>query len=365
MTDFDTIEQRLRATFQAVAEQPIVPVGVDDEPWHNDVATAPTHRRPRVLLGAVAGVVVIALVALGVAYGPRSATNTTSPPPSSPYAHVMHAVFAPVSPTSHAELDLAAATMTVRLRSLGDHHDTVTVRGRSIDVSGPSISQSQLLSVAAPGAFSVRPVLCGAPAYLPIQPNIGGKDTGGALPACDAPYALSASNLDVNTNTGVTNPIPADPSFARVPSTPAQSDEPAAAVLLPADPSTGAQEYPRFVLGAAQLGGSDIASASAESLEPGVGNQWSVVITLKPSAATAWDAMAQANFHQFVAFDLDGQVLAAPLIQPTQTSFSSFRGQIEMAYYSAAEAKSLAAVLGSGPLAPALNLESVSRAAVL
>lgn len=86
---------------------------------------------------------------------------------------------------------------------------------------------------------------------------------------------------------------------------------------------------------------------------------------LTPSGAPAWDTVAETNFHQFVAFDLDGQVLEAPIIQPAETSFSSFQGEIEMASFSETEARSLAAVLGHGMLATALTLESVSRAAVL
>jgi preprotein translocase subunit SecD len=86
---------------------------------------------------------------------------------------------------------------------------------------------------------------------------------------------------------------------------------------------------------------------------------------LTPSGAPAWDTVAQTNFHQLVAFDLDGQVLEAPIIQPAATTFTSFQGEIDMASFSETEARLLAAVLGHGELATALHLESVSRAAVL
>ena len=53
--------------------------------------------------------------------------------------------------------------------------------------------------------------------------------------------------------------------------------------------------------------------------------------------------MAQENFHQYVAIDLDGLVESAPLIQPNQASFTSFQGKGEISgSFTQATAKNLA-----------------------
>ena len=40
--------------------------------------------------------------------------------------------------------------------------------------------------------------------------------------------------------------------------------------------------------------------------------------------------MAEENFHQLLAIELDGEVYSAPIIQPTQSTFSSFDGKGEI-----------------------------------
>jgi preprotein translocase subunit SecD len=148
-----------------------------------------------------------------------------------------------------------------------------------------------------------------------------------------------------------------DPVFASTPSTPARDDEPAHSVLLPADPLAGPQQYPRFVLGAAQLGNADIAGARAQR-DPSIG-QWTIDVTLTPTGTTDWNAMTLQNFHQFVALDLDGQVLWAPLIQPNQPTFAPFGNDTEISgNFTATSAKTLAAVLGNGPLPVPFTLQS-------
>jgi preprotein translocase subunit SecD len=128
-------------------------------------------------------------------------------------------------------------------------------------------------------------------------------------------------------------------------------------VLLPTDPKAGAQQYARFVLGKASLDASAIASASA--LFDNSIDAWAVTYTLTPSGSRAWDQVAEANFHQYVALDLDGLVMSAPLIQPNQSSFTSFDGRGEISgNFNAVSAKALAAVLASGPLVAPLRLQT-------
>ena len=76
MTEMQRIEQRLRRALAAVADQSpaAAPPGSGRE-GEDLFAPAAAHRRSRPLVGAVTVVVVIAAVALGLAYGPRSSTN--------------------------------------------------------------------------------------------------------------------------------------------------------------------------------------------------------------------------------------------------------------------------------------------------
>ncbi len=76
---------------------------------------------------------------------------------------------------------------------------------------------------------------------------------------------------------------------------------------------------------------------------------------------TVWNALAQLNFHQYVAMALDGGVLSAPLIEPQTATFVSFGNQMEISgAFSATEAKDLAAVLSSGPLPVGFTLQSLT-----
>jgi preprotein translocase subunit SecD len=69
-----------------------------------------------------------------------------------------------------------------------------------------------------------------------------------------------------------------------------------------------------------------------------------------------WDQVAQANFHQELAIELDGVVQSAPLIQPGQTSFTSFAGSGEISgSFTQASAKNLAIAMQFGSLPVRLN----------
>lgn len=362
MTDIDSIEQRLRRTFRAVAEQPVAPLG-DAEPWRN-TTTGPRRRRLHVMAGGLAVVAVIALVVVGVTYGPRSSrvTPTTQPGLGGAPGGSLRAVFAPTRPTSRAVLDQAAATMAARLHALGDTDARATVDGGSIDVASSKFTGEQMHLIGSKGSLSFRPVLCGAPAETtPTQPTTTGTTPQAASqPACETQYTTTASNLAVNTTTGQpANVIGPDPIFASYPSTPAHDDDPADSVLLPADPAAGAQQYPRFVLGPAQLSNPDMAHVQAQFDQPT--DSWVVDITLTSSGANRWNAVALANFHAYLAVDLDGAVLGAPLIEPNSFAFTSFGKRIEISgNFTPTEAKNIAAVLGSGALPVPFKLLSLT-----
>ena len=74
--------------------------------------------------------------------------------------------------------------------------------------------------------------------------------------------------------------------------------------------------------------------------------------TLAGAAGSAlWDKVAQENFHQLLGIELDGQVYSAPIIQPTQASFTSFDGKGEISgNLTQADAQNLAQAMNFGAL---------------
>jgi len=163
----------------------------------------------------------------------------------------------------------------------------------------------------------------------------------GPLPTCVVNSQLTAANLAVNTNTGqIANTPPQDIQFASFASTTPQSDAKTATVLLPGLSGQGTQ---RYVLGPAQVTGSQIKSANARLSPAG---QWTVNITFSSSGATAWDALAEQQFHAVIGVVVNGEVISAPIMQPNQTSFTSFDGQVQIAgEFTEKQAKGLAASL--------------------
>ena len=250
----------------------------------------------------------------------------------------------PPGPSRLLPLSADVQVISTRLRSLGDTTAAVVVDGDSIVVRGGGPLPAPASFFVKNGRFSIRPVLCGALAHTR---SVVARPTR-RLPPCGAQYETLASNLSVNESTGQpgTTILP-DPSFASYPSTTADdADQPSTTVLLPAG---GEQQYPRFVLGPAQMATSVIASAQAQFDR--VVNAWTVDATLTPSGAVQFDRAAGADFHQYMAFDMDGVVLSAPLIQPNQSVFTSFGGKMEITgNFTRSGARQLAALLESGPL---------------
>jgi SecD/SecF fusion protein len=81
------------------------------------------------------------------------------------------------------------------------------------------------------------------------------------------------------------------------------------------------------------------------------GRIWTVDLTLTPEGSVLWDQAASKSFHAMVGIDLDGTVISAPLIQPSNTTFVSFGGQLQMSgNFTATQAKGIAAVLDNGTM---------------
>jgi hypothetical protein len=211
----------------------------------------------------------------------------------------------------------AAVVLIVALFAIAPHHKTAP------GTASATTSQTGQGS----NSFLMRPVLCYAPAFK-LAAGTGAST--GPLPACSPSTQLSAANLQVTPNAGNANGftfngiIQPDPAFATYPSTSPAQDDPADTVLLPGGSLAGGSA--RYVLGPAQLTG-----AAVQSAAPKFSNgDWAVDVSLTDTGSEAWDAMAEQQFHQMVGVDLNGQILSAPIVQPTQSSFASFDGQLEI-----------------------------------
>ena len=176
----------------------------------------------------------------------------------------------------------------------------------------------------------------------------------GSLPsACSAArYSLLAPNLTVDESTGNSDEgsIAPDPALASYPSTSAAANDsnPDTAVLVAVD----AAAADRDLLGPVVLDHRAVASARADSQDA----QWLVDVTLTEAGASAWDAVAKQYFHEVLAFDVDGVAVSAPLMQPSQATFTSFDGKIQVSgNLTERTATQLAAILTSGPLTVALS----------
>jgi preprotein translocase subunit SecD len=79
----------------------------------------------------------------------------------------------------------------------------------------------------------------------------------------------------------------------------------------------------RYLLGTSALDATSVKRARA-TFQSGIG--WTVVLTLNPAGAQAFDALLLAQFHHQIAIVTDGVVVTAPVIEPASQAFSSFDG---------------------------------------
>lgn len=198
--------------------------------------------------------------------------------------------------------------------------------GASGGKTEPETSATALASATAHVYF--RPVLCTAPPYVAAGPNPPASGS----PACSASSVLSAENLSVepmgSSPSGFTSAnVAPDTGLASVRSTRPSADRASATVLLPAlGGSCYAKGY-RCVLGPAEMTGSSIASATAKHVQRGA---WFVDYATTARGSQLWDKVAEENFHEQLAVEVNGVVYSAPLMQPTQSSFTSFDGRGEI-----------------------------------
>ena len=309
-------------------------------------------RRQRSLVVSLAVVVVVAAGWLGAVLGAN-----WSPRLGLDLAGGFSVVYQPAHNISSGDLNETVNILTNRVNGLGVSGATVNTQGNRIVVSVPGVKNAQqvLNSIGETAQLYFRPALCGAPAFVGAGKK-GAQPASATLPTCSSTSALTQANLAVapNPNTAAgfsaNNPSP-DPALAAYPSTPHTGDNPKKTVLLPAKPGSGS--YTRYLLGPAQLTGRAVTKAVAQQTQAGA---WVVNMNLNGAGSTAWDSMAQQYFHQIIGIELDGVVQSAPITQPTQASFTSFAGQVQISGgFTQTQAQSLANDLTFGSLPVQLN----------
>ncbi len=261
---------------------------------------------------------------------------------------------------SQSDLNETVNILNLRVNSLGVSGAEVQTSGKNqISVSIPGVTNAQqvLDQIGQTARMYFRPVECYAyPQGVPKGSKAKVLPRGvGTIPACTSSSQLTAANLAVTPNSGPqgysSNNVPPDPQYQAYPST--SVDKPGYAtstVLLPGiNGACDGQAVVRCVLGPAQMTGHSIGSAQATQNQTG---QWVVDYTLAGAAGSAlWDKVAQENFHQLLGIELDGQVYSAPIIQPTQSAFTSFDGKGEISgNLTQSDAQNLAQAMNFGAL---------------
>ena len=259
-------------------------------------------------------------------------------------------VYKPAHKVSQSDLNQTVSILTNRVNGLGVSGATVGTQGGDILVQVPGVKNGHqiLKTIGETAQLYFRPALCGAPAFSGKSSKTA-KPSTAPLPSCTPSSQLTAANLGVRPTSGTTfheNTVPVDQALAAYPRTSPTKDAKGKTVLLPS--INGAGQYSRYLLGPSPLTGHAVASALAQQTQLG---RWVVNYTLTSKGSPAWDALAKANFHQIVAIELDGQVYSAPIIQPSQSTFSSFGGKGEISgHLTQAEAKQLALAMQFGSL---------------
>jgi preprotein translocase subunit SecD len=255
-------------------------------------------------------------------------------------------VYKPATHASLADLQEVTSVLNNRVNGLGVSGAQVNLQGREVVVSVPGVTNARqvLKTIGQTAQLLFRPVVCYATAPSAKAVAVA------KLPSCGSGYYTSPTNLGVtvapNSVNGYTGPnnIADDPAFTNIKSTSPAKDNKNDYVLLPLLGQTGI----RYVLGPAELTGKAIKSAIAQENQSGA---WVVNYTLTSAGSPEWDKVAQANFHGLLAIELDGVIQSAPLIQPTQATFTSFGGTGEISgSFTQTSAKNLALAMQFGSL---------------
>jgi preprotein translocase subunit SecD len=286
-------------------------------------------------------------------------------------------------PLSASQLAVTEQIIRSRVAGIGVSGATVATSGNPpqviVQVPGKHQEKHLLQQLVETAQLLFRPVECFANPFskpvhqkpvkgkpVPTPPVIGAFH----IPSCQQAYTLSPVSNPQNFKVTqvpsslagyqVSN-VPPDPTFDH-----AKSINSYTATLpgvknisviepgLPGQPAYPGIPGSRYVLFKSVMNGTAIGSASAQQTQTG---EWVVNCTLTGPGSVQWDRVSQTYFHSYMAVDLDGIVQSAPLIQPTQATWSSFQGQVSISgNFTQAQANALAVVLQYGSLPVPLQI---------
>ena len=317
---------------------------------HHTSSTSKFRRQRRKLLASILAVV---FISFGSFAGVVAAKWT--PRLGLDLAGGLSVVYQTEHHVSASDLAETVSILNNRVNGLGVSGAQVNTTGSNeITVAIPGLKDpaAVLSAIGQTARLNFRPVLCYAPPYSPTPSQSGSPAEPGPLPdSCPAPYQLVTSNLSgtPTSENGVGYKIGADPALAAYPSS--TSDSPKAVVLQKG--TVGSAFKGRYLEGPAELSGTAVKTASAQLSPTG---EWVVNITLTGPGSNGWDSMTTRYFHEIIGIELDGVVQSAPITQPTQGTWSSFGGQVEISgNFTQQSAQSLAVALQYGSLPVALK----------
>ena len=254
---------------------------------------------------------------------------------------------------SAAQLMADQSVMTARLHAVGFMNADVKVsNGGLVVTNGPKGLASPTSFLTSSPELLIRSVICYA-----------GRQSG-PVSTSPLPTTCSSPRYAAPTVSGsaipITEPDPALAAYATT--TPAQDAKlPTATALLPLL-NAGNRATRRYLVSPTLVTLSSKVASATVSHVPSSGG-WIVDVHLNEAESQEWDHVAKRYFHRQLAVDLNGVIVEAPIIQPANSTFSSFDGQMQLLAVTETDAYDLAAALTSGPLAvPLVARSSGSRA---
>jgi hypothetical protein len=251
-----------------------------------------------------------------------------------------------------AQLVADQQVMTARLRAVGFPNATVKVEhGTLVVTNGPKDLATPTSFLTSSPELLIRSVTCYAGAQSGLV-STNPLPTTCSGPQYAAPTVTPSDSSTGGTASGFTMPTTEpDPALSAYATTTAAQDaaSPNASALLPVL-NSGTSATQRYLVGPTLVTLSSKVASATIVYAPMSGG-WIVNVRLNPNESQLWDQVAAEYFHRQLAIDLNGVIVEAPLIQPTNSSFSSFDGQMQLLAVTKSGAYDLAAVLTSGPLA--------------
>jgi preprotein translocase subunit SecD len=303
-------------------------------------------------VGSRRSMIVSLILTIAIAFGSLVATLSLGwgPKLGLDLAGGLSVVYTPATHASNADLQEVVTILNNRVNGLGVSGAAVNLQGKNVVVSVPGVTDARrvLKLVGETAQLLFRPVLCQV-----AEPTKKAKTYTGSVPACASTYLWTEANLGVtpnNTPNGFSsNNMAVDSTYSIVKTTNPNKDLKKDNVILPLLGSPGV----RYLLGPSELTGQSIGKAVAQQDQVGA---WVVNYTLTKIGSPEWDTVANKNFHQALAIELDGVIQSAPLIQPAQAAFTSFAGSGEISgSFTEQGAKNLAIAMEFGALPVRLN----------